>query len=86
MEPEVLLSYSQEPTTDPYLEPDESIPHTSIILSLFSHLHLGLPNGLNWIPIPEILGFRTLSIVLIFVTLSLYLNSINSLGQAGHGM
>jgi hypothetical protein len=32
---------------DPYLEPDEFIPHTSIILLLFSHQYLGLPNGLT---------------------------------------
>jgi hypothetical protein len=27
MEPEVSLTYSQEPATGPYPEPDESIPH-----------------------------------------------------------
>jgi hypothetical protein len=31
MEPEALLSYSQEPCTSPYLEPDKSSPYHPIL-------------------------------------------------------
>jgi hypothetical protein len=40
MEPESSLPCSQEPSTGPYPEPDQSI------LILNSHLRLGLPSGL----------------------------------------
>jgi hypothetical protein len=52
MEPEGLLPRSQEPSTGPYPEPDESSPYhphpvfLRSILILFSHLHLGLPSAL----------------------------------------
>jgi hypothetical protein len=47
-----LLLCLQEPATGPYLEPDGPSPHTSYpislrsILTLYSSLKLGLPNGL----------------------------------------
>ena len=51
MEPEGSLPHSQEPTTCPYPEPDQSspCPHPTSrrsILILRSHLRLGLPSGL----------------------------------------
>jgi len=51
MEPESSLAYSQVPATCPYPEPTPSNPHNpshflKIHLILYSHLHLGLPNGL----------------------------------------
>jgi len=53
MEPKTSLSCSQEPTTSPYLEPDESSPHPHtlfleellLLLLLSSHIHLGFLNG-----------------------------------------
>jgi hypothetical protein len=50
MEPEGSSPYTQEHTTGPYPEPEESspdrpIPVKSILIS-FSHLCLGLPSGL----------------------------------------
>jgi hypothetical protein len=59
MEPVISLSCSQEPSTGPYPEPDQSSPYHPIpsllrfILILFCHLHLGLPSG----PFP--FGFPT---------------------------
>jgi hypothetical protein len=50
MEPEGSLSRSQEPVTGPYTEPDESTFHPIYLRSipiLYSHLRLGLPNGLS---------------------------------------
>jgi len=53
MEPEGSLPCSQEPTTCPYPEPDESNPHLPhpislrSILILSSKLRLGLPSGLS---------------------------------------
>ena len=51
MELESSLPHSQQPANCPYPEPDQSspCPHTTSwisILILFTHLHLGLPNGL----------------------------------------
>jgi hypothetical protein len=48
MEPEGSLLCSQEPSTDPYPEPDRSSLYHLIlsILILSTHLHLGLPSGL----------------------------------------
>jgi len=51
MEPDGSLLHSQEPTTSPYPEPDESSPRPHPIscrsvLILSSHLYLGLPSGL----------------------------------------
>jgi hypothetical protein len=51
MEPEGSLPCSQEPSTDPYPEPDQSSPYYPIlslwsILTLSTHLRLGLPSGL----------------------------------------
>jgi hypothetical protein len=47
VEPESTLPYSQELSTCPYLEPDQSSPHHPIPpLQDSSHLHLGLPSGL----------------------------------------
>jgi hypothetical protein len=50
MEPEGSLPCSQEPSTGPYPEPDQTIPSHLIslrsILVLSTHLRLGLPNGL----------------------------------------
>jgi len=43
MEPEGSLPCSQEPTVGTYTEQDESGPH---LPNLFSHLHVGLLNGL----------------------------------------
>jgi hypothetical protein len=45
MEPEGSLSCSQEPSTGPYPEPDKSNPY-HLILTLSTHLRLGLPSGL----------------------------------------
>jgi len=49
MEPEGLLSCSQEPATEPYPESDESshilTPYVRSILKLSSHLFLGLESG-----------------------------------------
>jgi hypothetical protein len=44
IEPEGLLPCSQEPSTGPYPEPDQSNPHHPILI-LSTHLHLGLPSG-----------------------------------------
>jgi hypothetical protein len=49
MEPQVLLQISQEASTDPYAELDESSPHSnhilvSYILILYTHLRLGPPS------------------------------------------
>jgi hypothetical protein len=50
MEPEGSLPYSQEPSTGPYSEPDQSNPSHPIslrsILILYTYLRLGLPSGL----------------------------------------
>jgi hypothetical protein len=47
MEPEGSLLCSQEPSTGPYSEPDQSHPVSPrSILILVTHLHLGLPSGL----------------------------------------
>jgi hypothetical protein len=52
MGPEGSLPSSQEPSTGPYPEPDQSSPHHPIlsllrsILILPTHLRLGLPSGL----------------------------------------
>jgi hypothetical protein len=50
MEPEGTLLCSQEPSTDPYPEPDQSNPSHPIslrsILILSTYLRLGLPSGL----------------------------------------
>ena len=51
MEPECSLPHSQEPSTRPYSEPDQSspCPHSTSwrpILTFSSHLRLVLPNGL----------------------------------------
>jgi hypothetical protein len=50
MELEGLLSYSQEPFTGPYPEPDPSSPFHPISLRsssiLPTHIHLGVPSGL----------------------------------------
>jgi hypothetical protein len=47
MEPESLLPHSQELSTCPYPDPDQSCPHLSKIhLSIINHLRLGLPSGL----------------------------------------
>jgi hypothetical protein len=49
MEPEGSFPCSQEPSTGPYPEPDQSYPHNPIqrsILILSTHLCLGLPSGL----------------------------------------
>jgi hypothetical protein len=51
MEPEGSIPCSQEPSTAPYREPDQSSPYHPIlslrsILILFTHLHLGLHIGL----------------------------------------
>jgi hypothetical protein len=47
-EPEGSSPCSQEPSTGPYPEPDQSSPHYPILslLILFTHLRLGLPSGL----------------------------------------
>jgi hypothetical protein len=51
MEPEGSLPRSQEPSTGPYSEPDQSNPFQSLslrsVLILSTHLRLGLPSGLN---------------------------------------
>jgi hypothetical protein len=50
MEPEGSLQCSQEPSTGPYLKPDESSPYHPIlypsIIRLSNHVRLGLPSGL----------------------------------------
>jgi hypothetical protein len=50
MEPECSLLYSQEPSTSPYPEPDQTMPPHPIslrfILILSTHLRLGLPSGI----------------------------------------
>jgi hypothetical protein len=48
IEPERLLPCSQEPSTGPCTEPDQSIHPISLksILILSTHLRLGLPSGL----------------------------------------
>jgi hypothetical protein len=50
MEPEGSLPCSQEPSTGPYPEPDQSNPYHPIslrsILIISTHLRLGLPSGL----------------------------------------
>jgi hypothetical protein len=56
MEPEGSLPCSQEPSTSPYSEPDQSNPYHPIslrsILRLSTHLRLGLTSGLfpSYIP------------------------------------
>jgi hypothetical protein len=45
MEPEDLLSCSQESSTGPCPEPDQSNPYHPILM-LSIHLRVGLPNGL----------------------------------------
>jgi hypothetical protein len=48
MEPECSLPCSQEPSTCPYPQPDQSNPsyHSKIHFNISSHLRLGLPSGL----------------------------------------
>jgi hypothetical protein len=46
MESEGSLPCSQEPSTGPYPEPDQSSPYRRSILTLSSHLRLGFPSGL----------------------------------------
>jgi hypothetical protein len=52
MEPESSLQCSQEPSTGPYPEPDQSSPYLShpvslrSVLTLSTDLRLGLPSGL----------------------------------------
>jgi hypothetical protein len=49
MEPEGSLPYSEEPSTGIYPEPHQTSPYHPIlksILTLFTHLRLGLPSGL----------------------------------------
>jgi hypothetical protein len=73
MEPEGSLPCSQEPSTGPYPEPEQSNPSHPIslrsILILFIHLHRGLPSGL----FPS--GFRT-NIVYAFVFAPLLLHAL----------
>jgi len=50
MEPESSLSYSQQPTTDPYPEPDESSPHlpkihSNILNHVTNELHKSKSKG-----------------------------------------
>jgi hypothetical protein len=45
IEPEGLLPCSQDPSTGPYPEPDQSSPYHPILI-LFSHLRLGFLSGL----------------------------------------
>jgi hypothetical protein len=57
MESEDSLQYSQDPSTGPYPEPDETNPHpqsylSKIILILSFHLRLGLPSILLLLGIP----------------------------------
>jgi hypothetical protein len=52
MEPEGSFPCSQEPSTNPYPEPERSNPCNPIlrsILILSSHLRLGIPSGLSYI-------------------------------------
>jgi hypothetical protein len=48
MEPDASLPLSQDPTTGPYPEPDETSPHFPLryILTLPFHLSLSFPSGL----------------------------------------
>jgi hypothetical protein len=59
MELEGSLPCSQEPSTDPYPQTIQSNPYHPIslrsILILFTHLRLGLPNGLN----PALFKYRS---------------------------
>jgi hypothetical protein len=64
METDVSLQCSQEPSTRPYPEPDESnlYPHLislRSILVLFSHICLGLPSGLFHFGFPTNLCIRS---------------------------
>jgi hypothetical protein len=45
-QPEGSLPCSQEPSTCPYPESDQSSPHHPILSILFTHLRLSLPSGL----------------------------------------
>jgi hypothetical protein len=60
MEPEGSLPCSQEPSTGPYPEPDQSSPYHPIlslvrsILMLSTYLHLGLPSGFFPLAFPPI--------------------------------
>jgi hypothetical protein len=59
MEPEDPLACSQEPSTGPYPEPDQSNPYHPItlrsILILSTHLRLGLPSGCLLLTPPRII-------------------------------
>jgi hypothetical protein len=52
MEPEGSLSCSQEPSTGPYPEPDQSSPYHPILYleDPFSYLRLGIPSSLPAFP------------------------------------
>jgi hypothetical protein len=79
MEPEGSLPCSQEPSTGPYTEPDQSNPYHTIrsllrsISLLSTHLRLGLPTGL----FPS--GFLTnILYAFLFVPLVLHVLAISS--------
>jgi hypothetical protein len=46
MEPEDLLSCSQEPPTGPYPEPDQSSPYHPILSKIHFSIIIGFPYGL----------------------------------------
>jgi hypothetical protein len=59
MEPEGSLPCSQEPSTDPYPEPDGSSPYLISILISSTHLRPGFPSGLypSGFPTNPLYGF-----------------------------